>query len=436
MSSQQQQSQRQQRSVTNVNNVSFSGSQINNLKKSESSLSPMKNQEYNKSKTQRVYKTQTMNTMNTIPTMKGIPNTFTVQQNCVAAQPLCMNIIVVSKEEIEMPWRLECEYLQSLITELQNKQQSKSVQIVEKTITDNSRVELLESQLKELRRQNESLQYELHTSKINYEKELQRINGTFELRSVQVEDIAQKESEFYLIRIKLEDQISILENKIKQLDIQLRRSQDENFKLQQIISTRENEINSLRIQITQIQSNSNTSELIRIKELETQIRYLNSDIDNINSKLINSNNENQQLRIQLQNIDYKTDTKNNELILKLREYESRITMLTSEIERLIYSIKQKDIELDEWKTRYQQLEMSGSSVFQEKVEYLSQEVEVWKSKFIRANHEYNRCQEEISMLQAELESLKKQKKQELTITSRVVTKQATTQNSGYKQYQQ
>ncbi|CAK87433.1 unnamed protein product (macronuclear) [Paramecium tetraurelia] len=433
------QTQRQQRSVTNVNNVSFAGSQFSNQKQSEASLSPMKNQEFVKPKTQRVYKTQTMNSMPTmqgIPTMTGIPNAFTVQQNCVAAQPLCMNIIVVSKEEIEMPWRLECEYLQSLITELQNKQQGKSVQIVEKTITDNSRVELLESQLKELRRQNESLQYELHTSKINYEKELQRINSTFELRSAQVEDISQKESEFYLIRIKLEDQISQLESKIKQSEFQLRRSSDENVRLQQIINSRESEINSLRIQITSIQSNTNNSELARIRELETQIRYLNQEIDNVNSKLINSNNENQQLRIQIQSFDYKSDQQNNELILKLREYESRTTMLTSEIERLIYSLKQKEIELEEWKSRYQQLEMSGSSVFQEKVEYLSQEVEVWKSKFIRANHEFNRCQEEITMLQAELESFKKQRKQELTITSRVVTKQATTQNSGYKQYQQ
>ncbi|CAD8101216.1 unnamed protein product [Paramecium sonneborni] len=437
--SQSAQSQRQQRSVTNVQNVSFAGSQINNPKQLESSLSPLKNQDFNKPKTQRVYKTQNMNSipkMQGIPTMTGIPNQFTVQQNCVAAQPLCMNIIVVSKEEIEMPWRLECEYLQSIITELQNsQQQSKSVQIVEKIITDNSRVELLEAQVKELRRQNESLQYELHSSKLNYEKEIQNINGTFQLRSAQVENIAQKENEFYLIRMELEEKISSLNNKIKQQDQSLRRSSDENIRLQQIISSRETEINSLRQQITQASSNKN--ELIKIRDLESQIRYLNSEIDTINGKLIDSNNENQQLRIQIQNLDYKTDSKNNELILKLREYEGRITILTSEIERLIYSIKQKELELDEWKARYQQLEMSGSSVFQEKVEYLSQEVEVWKSKFIRANHEFNRCQEEISMLQAELESLKKQRKQELTITSRVVTKQATTQNnSGYKQYQQ
>lgn len=32
-----------------------------------------------------------------------------------------MNVIVVSKEEIEAPWRSECEYLQSIILELENR---------------------------------------------------------------------------------------------------------------------------------------------------------------------------------------------------------------------------------------------------------------------------------------------------------------------------
>jgi hypothetical protein len=34
-----------------------------------------------------------------------------------------MNVIVVSKEEIEAPWRLECEYLQSLIAELEKRKE-------------------------------------------------------------------------------------------------------------------------------------------------------------------------------------------------------------------------------------------------------------------------------------------------------------------------
>lgn len=32
-----------------------------------------------------------------------------------------MQIVVVNREEIEAPWRLECEYLQSVITELESR---------------------------------------------------------------------------------------------------------------------------------------------------------------------------------------------------------------------------------------------------------------------------------------------------------------------------
>lgn len=70
-----------------------------------------------------------------------------------------MNVIVVSKEEIEAPWRLECEYLQSLIAELEKRKEVQVVEkVVEKVVTDNSRIESLESQLRQLRGENDSLQ--------------------------------------------------------------------------------------------------------------------------------------------------------------------------------------------------------------------------------------------------------------------------------------
>lgn len=53
-------------------------------------------------------------------------------------------------------------------------------------------------------------------------------------------------------------------------------------------------------------------------------------------------------------------------------------MLSSEIERLSYASKVKDGELEDWKFRYADLESQGLTVVQEKVTYLSSEVEVWK----------------------------------------------------------
>lgn len=47
---------------------------------------------------------------------------------------------------------------------------------------------------------------------------------------------------------------------------------------------------------------------------------------------------------------------------------------------------------------------------EEKINYLSQEVEIWKHKFIRANHLYNEALEDNGILRAEIESQKSAKK--------------------------
>ncbi|CAK64110.1 unnamed protein product (macronuclear) [Paramecium tetraurelia] len=290
---------------------------------------------------QQVLRTQTqgfvggqsyISNMAAIPQI-GYQGNYSVQQNCVAAQPLCMNVIVVSKEEIEAPWRLECEYLQSVIAELEKRKEVQVVEKVvekEKVVVDNSQVQFLESQLRQLRSENDQLQLQL-----------QSMRGEIQLRSSQTEDLAAKEREFYNLRIKFESQIQDLEG-------QIRRLQEENGRLRK---------------------------------------------------------------------------ENNDLLLKLRDYENKIAMLSSEIERLAYSIKIKDGDLEDLRFRYEQLESQGQTVIQEKVTYLSSEVEVWKQKFIKVNHDYNECQEELTMCQAELEALRKGQKKEVVVsTSKVVTR--------------
>ncbi|CAD8149257.1 unnamed protein product [Paramecium octaurelia] len=290
---------------------------------------------------QQVLRTQTqgfvggqsyISNMAAIPQI-GYQGNYSVQQNCVAAQPLCMNVIVVSKEEIEAPWRLECEYLQSVIAELEKRKEVQVVEKVvekEKVVVDNSQVQFLESQLRQLRSENDQLQLQL-----------QSMRGEIQLRSSQTEDLAAKEREFFNLRLRFESQI-------KDLEDQIRRLQDENGRLRK---------------------------------------------------------------------------ENNDLLLKLRDYENKIAMLSSEIERLAYSIKIKDGDLEDLRFRYEQLESQGQTVIQEKVTYLSSEVEVWKQKFIKVNHDYNECQEELTMCQAELEALRKGQKKEVVVsTSKVVTR--------------
>ncbi|CAD8161094.1 unnamed protein product [Paramecium octaurelia] len=298
-------------------------------------------QQYPRMQSQQILRTQTqgfvggqsyVSNMAAIPQI-GYQGNYSVQQNCVAAQQLCMNVIVVSKEEIEAPWRLECEYLQSLIAELEKR---KEVQVVEKIVekekivTDNSKVELLESQLRQLRAENDQLTLQL-----------QSMRGEIQLRSSQTEDLAAKEREFYNLRIKFEQQI---------------------------------------------------------RDYEDQIR-----------------------RLQQENADLRRE--NEDLIQKIRNFEVKVAMLSSEIERLSYANKVKDGDLEDWKQRYAELESQGMTVVQEKVTYLSSEVEVWKQKFIKVNHDYNECQEELTMCQAELEALRKgQKKEVVVTTSKVVSR--------------
>ncbi|CAD8088164.1 unnamed protein product [Paramecium sonneborni] len=209
-----------------------------------------------------------------------------------------MNVTEVSKEETEAPWRLEYEYLQSLIAELEKR---KEVQIVEKIVTDNSQIELLESQLRQLRTENNQL--------------------TIQLQSMRGE--------------------------------------------------------------------------IQLKRLDQKI-------------IIRK---------------YNLSKKNEDLIQKIRNLEVKLAMLSSEIERLNYTIKVKEGDLEDWKLRYTDLESQDKTVLQEKVTYLCSEVEVWLKKFIKVNHDYNECQEQLIICQAELEALQKaQQKQVVVTTSEVISR--------------
>ena len=48
-----------------------------------------------------------------------------------------MNVIVVTKEEIEAPWRSECEFLQSIIQELES---NSKVEVVKEYVENTEKV--------------------------------------------------------------------------------------------------------------------------------------------------------------------------------------------------------------------------------------------------------------------------------------------------------
>jgi hypothetical protein len=59
-----------------------------------------------------------------------------------------MNVIVVTKEEIEAPWRQECEYLQTIIQELE---QNSKVEVVKEYVENTEKVTILENERNSLR---------------------------------------------------------------------------------------------------------------------------------------------------------------------------------------------------------------------------------------------------------------------------------------------
>ncbi|CAD8132290.1 unnamed protein product [Paramecium pentaurelia] len=352
------------------------------------------------------------------------PGTYSVQQNCQQAPPLCMNIVVVSKEEIETPWRLECEYLQSIIADLERRKEAKVVEKeVVKVVTDNTRIEQLESQLQQLRRENDQLKNQMMQMRNNYEQQLDSLRGDITLHSANAADAASLQAEFFAMRTQLEDQIAGLRRQISDLELQLSQSQQENDRLKQLLQNRDGEIQQLRLQLSKLQTSAQDTSQLR--DLENQLRLSKDDNSRLERLLQQANQDIQNWKNKYTLIEQESYTKNNELIMQIRDYENKLALISTDIERLQIQIRNKDAELNEWKLRYTELESQGTTVIQEKVTYLSEEVEVWKQKFIKTNHEYNKCQEELTMCQAELESLKKSgSRKEVVVTQRTVTSRA------------
>ncbi|CAD8044197.1 unnamed protein product [Paramecium primaurelia] len=349
------------------------------------------------------------------------PGTYSVQQNCQQPPPLCMNIVVVSKEEIETPWRLECEYLQSIIADLERRKEAKIVEkVVIEKVTDNTQVEQLESQLRSLRQENEYLKSQMIQMKNNYESQLENLRGDISLHSANAADANSMQAEFFAMRTQLEDQIARLRRQLADLENLYAQSQSDNDRLKQSNQNKDAEIQQLRLQLSKLQTSAQDTSQVR--DLENQLRLAREEISRLERQLQQANQDIMNWKSKYTIIEQESYNKNNELIMQLRDLENKLAMITVEMGRLQLQLQNKDSELEDWKYRYTSLESQGTTVIQEKVTYLSQEVEVWKQKFIKSNHEYNKCQEELTMCQAELESLRKSgQKKEVVVTQRTVT---------------
>ncbi|CAD8135085.1 unnamed protein product [Paramecium pentaurelia] len=385
------------------------------------------------------------------------PNNFVTAQvtnyptinpcNPCQASPLHMQIVVVNREEIEAPWRLECEYLQSVITELESRQlETKIVEKViekEKIVKDTESITQLENELNRLRLSNQQDVSDLRRQ--ISELQMQNANLNSQLKQKDQELLLIKtsssssESRYKQLETELQNwknQCRSKDQELAMLRDQIQDLQDANSKLSMelsslklIIQQKDNELEKYRITSLELRSAASES-----RDAQSRIRELEMEVNNLKSLLYQRTTECEDLRNQLALNDKEYSSKLNQYRFQISDLEQEILRLKTEIEKLRQMLANKDHEIDDLHLRIQYLEEQGTTVVQEKVTFLSSEIEVWKQKFIKINHDYNECQEQLMMAQAELEALQKQSKKEVVVEKRTVTRSTVGSSSIQKQY--
>ncbi|CAD8153057.1 unnamed protein product [Paramecium pentaurelia] len=139
-------------------------------------------------------------------------------------------------------------------------------------------------------------------------------------------------------------------------------------------------------------------------ENTTRIADLQMDIERLKINL-----RNEQDRLRQKEGEYlvlRSDNSSQSLKDRLALFESQLYNSKLELEKLQGDLRQKLEELNEWEQRYQHME-STVTVESTETQTLTNEVEVWRTRFKKLNNDFFETQEKLIMAQAELEALKK-----------------------------
>ncbi|CAK77350.1 unnamed protein product (macronuclear) [Paramecium tetraurelia] len=139
-------------------------------------------------------------------------------------------------------------------------------------------------------------------------------------------------------------------------------------------------------------------------ENTTRIADLSMEIERLK---INLRNEQDRLRQKEgEYLELRSDNSSQSLKDRLAILESQLYNSKLDLEKLQGLLQAKLQELDEWEQRYHHMESTVTVESTETVT-LTNEVEVWKSRFKKLNNDFFETQEKLIMAQAELEALKK-----------------------------
>ncbi|CAD8158683.1 unnamed protein product [Paramecium octaurelia] len=135
----------------------------------------------------------------------------------------------------------------------------------------------------------------------------------------------------------------------------------------------------------------------RIADLQMEIERLKINLRNEQDRLRQKEGEYLELR---------SDKSSSSLKDRLAILESQLYNSKLELEKLQGLLQSKLQELEEWEQRYHHMESTVTVESTETVT-LTNEVEVWKTRFKKLNNDFFETQEKLIMAQAELEALKK-----------------------------
>ncbi|CAD8090018.1 unnamed protein product [Paramecium sonneborni] len=172
------------------------------------------------------------------------------------------------------------------------------------------------------------------------------------------------------LQVEQDKQIDQLQNKIQEFSILCEKLQSD-LKLQNEVNEELNKRNQF-----------NQAQISHLQEVESQLRYLNEQ----------SNQQQKNLQKALEN---KNETENT---------------LKFKLDTLLEDIKVKQMQLSELDRQLQIVEQTSQSQqinLEDRINYLQNEVEMWKEKFVILNRDYHRVQEDLMMVQAEYEAVNK-----------------------------
>ncbi|CAD8194887.1 unnamed protein product [Paramecium pentaurelia] len=136
-----------------------------------------------------------------------------------------------------------------------------------------------------------------------------------------------------------------------------------------------------------------SNEEFQVRELEAKIKMM-KDIEDGQRKEI----ESQQNEIDSRRQRYSKLAEKERQILKL---ENALNSENVEMQNYMRLIQLHNLKLEQEMSEYQQIT--------KKMKYYSNEADIWKERFMKANQDFRSAQEQWMMAQAKLDSLKKQK---------------------------